>query len=70
MKIKEGESSSTAIDAYDAEVLQRGRDEIQLSYKQTLAFHDFDTLMQSTLITKGLDVEKVPDVVAAVDDSG
>lgn len=66
LRIKDGESSKTAIDEYDAEVLKRGSDEIQLSYKQTLAFHDYNTLMQSFIVTEGLDVEKRPEVVTAV----
>jgi 2-polyprenyl-6-methoxyphenol hydroxylase-like FAD-dependent oxidoreductase len=43
-----------AIDAYDKEVLERGTLEMQVSLKQTLFIHNWDTLMQSPMVKMGM----------------
>lgn len=43
-----------AIDAYDAEMLERGTREMGISLKQTLFIHDWETVMQSPMVRLGM----------------
>lgn len=43
-----------AISAYDAEVLERGIKEMKVSLAQTTLIHDWNTLMQSPMVTMGM----------------
>lgn len=43
-----------AVDGFDAEVLERGKVEMEISLKQTMFIHDWDTLMQSPMVGMGL----------------
>lgn len=47
-------SLADAIDAYDAEVLERGELEMQISLKQTMFIHNWDTLMASPMVKMGM----------------
>ncbi|KAL9095212.1 MAG: hypothetical protein Q9165_002468 [Trypethelium subeluteriae] len=46
-------SLKEAVDAYDAEVLERGTREIDVSYKQAVAFHNFEMMQNSTVARHG-----------------
>lgn len=48
------ETLADAIDAYDNEVLERGMLETEISLKQTMFIHNWDTLMQSPMVTMGM----------------
>jgi 2-polyprenyl-6-methoxyphenol hydroxylase-like FAD-dependent oxidoreductase len=43
-----------AVDEYDAEVLERGMLEMNISLKQSLFIHDWETLMQSPMVKMGM----------------
>ncbi|KAF2804721.1 FAD/NAD(P)-binding domain-containing protein [Mytilinidion resinicola] len=43
-----------AVDAYDKEVLARGTTEMQISYKQSMFIHSWETLMQSPMVKLGM----------------
>lgn len=43
-----------AIDAYDKEVLERGMLEMDISLKQTMLIHNWDTVMQSPMVKMGM----------------
>lgn len=47
-------SLSEAIDAYDKEVLERGQLEMQISLKQTMFIHNWETLMASPMVRMGM----------------
>ncbi|CAN9297654.1 unnamed protein product [Alternaria alternata] len=51
---EQGQDLKQAVDEYDAEVLERGVLEMNISLKQTLFIHDWDTLMQSPMVKMGL----------------
>lgn len=51
---EQGQDLKQAVDDYDAEVLERGVLEMNISLKQTLFIHDWDTLMQSPMVKMGL----------------
>ncbi|KAB8748970.1 hypothetical protein FH972_026521 [Carpinus fangiana] len=63
-KVVAGQTTlSSAIDDYDAEMIVRGREEIARSAYQGTCTHDWDKLMASPLVQKGmhlLDDKKVP----------
>jgi len=42
-----------AIDAYDAEVVQRGQTEVQISKEQTFFTHDWENFVKSPVMTLG-----------------
>ena len=52
--LEQGQILKQAVDEYDAEVLERGVLEMNISLKQTLFIHDWDTLMQSPMVKMGL----------------
>ncbi|KAF2788432.1 FAD/NAD(P)-binding domain-containing protein [Melanomma pulvis-pyrius CBS 109.77] len=43
-----------AVDAYDGEVLERGTLEMNISLKQTMFIHNWETLMQSPMVKMGM----------------
>jgi 2-polyprenyl-6-methoxyphenol hydroxylase-like FAD-dependent oxidoreductase len=45
---------AAAMDEYDSELLQRGAAEVEMSSKQTHAFHDFDAFLQSPIMKHGI----------------
>lgn len=47
------QSLSDAINAYDAEVLARGKKEVDISFKQAIAFHHWDMIMESAMAKHG-----------------
>ena len=47
------QSLNDAINAYDEEVLARGKKEIDVSFQQAVAFHRWDMIMESPLAKKG-----------------
>ncbi|KAK7712577.1 hypothetical protein SLS64_004961 [Diaporthe eres] len=53
--VDKGEKTlADAIDAYDNEVLERGMLEMEISLKQTMFIHNWDTLMQSPMVKMGM----------------
>lgn len=53
--VDKGEKTlADAIDAYDNEVLERGMLETEISLKQTMLIHNWDTLMQSPMVKMGM----------------
>lgn len=55
ISVAKGEKTlADAIDAYDNEVLERGMLETDVSLKQTMFIHNWDTLMQSPMVTMGM----------------
>jgi hypothetical protein len=52
--VKGRKSLAEAISEYDDEVLERGRLEMQISLKQTLFIHNWDTLMASPMVKMGM----------------
>lgn len=55
LSVAEGEKTlADAIDVYDNEVLERGLLETHISLKQTMFIHNWDTLMQSPMVTMGM----------------
>ncbi|OCK81663.1 FAD/NAD(P)-binding domain-containing protein [Lepidopterella palustris CBS 459.81] len=55
-----GNSLANAIDAYDKEVLERGTLEMQISLKQTIFIHNWETLMASPMVKMGMRQAKEP----------
>ena len=55
---------SISLEAYDNEVLERGSLEMQISLKQTLFIHDWETLMQSPMVKMGMHQAKKGDGAA------
>jgi 2-polyprenyl-6-methoxyphenol hydroxylase-like FAD-dependent oxidoreductase len=54
-KVQKGELSlKDAVSDYDAEMIKRGGDEVQVSLVNTQMFHDWKTVMQSPLISKSV----------------
>lgn len=54
-EVQSGRSTLAAsVDAYDAEVFSRGKQEIETSVKAIHANHHFDLFMRSLLMQKGL----------------
>lgn len=49
-----GKSLAEAVDAYDAEVLERGTLEMWISLKQTMFIHNWETLMASPMVKMGM----------------
>ena len=45
---------SEAVDGYDSEMLQRGASEVDMSAKQTHAFHDYNAFLQSPIMKHGI----------------
>jgi hypothetical protein len=43
-----------AVDAYDGEMLERGVREMEISRKQTMFIHDWETMMQSPMVKMGM----------------
>lgn len=43
-----------AVDAFDSEMLQRGATEVDMSAKQTHAFHDYEAFLQSPIMKHGI----------------
>lgn len=55
ISVAKGEKTlADAIDAYDNEVLERGMLEMDISLKQTMFIHNWDTLMQSPMVKMGM----------------
>lgn len=52
--------SAAAVTAYEQEMWQRGREAVEASNQNSLATHDWDTLLQSPLFTSGLAQKVVP----------
>jgi 2-polyprenyl-6-methoxyphenol hydroxylase-like FAD-dependent oxidoreductase len=42
------------VQSYDEEVFKRGKAEMEVSLKQTLFIHDWETLMQSPMVKMGM----------------
>lgn len=54
-KVKSGEMGlAQAVQEYDDEVLERGTLEMNISLKQTLFIHNWETLMQSPMVKMGM----------------
>jgi 2-polyprenyl-6-methoxyphenol hydroxylase-like FAD-dependent oxidoreductase len=54
-KVKDGQVElGEAVDRYDEEMLERGKTEMEVSLKQTLFIHDWETLMQSPMVKMGM----------------
>jgi hypothetical protein len=54
-EVKDGARSlRDAVDAYDQDVFERGLNEVDMSSKQTHAFHDYDAFLQSPLMKHGI----------------
>ncbi|KAG9186309.1 hypothetical protein G6011_02865 [Alternaria panax] len=51
---QQGQDLKQVVDEYDAEVLERGVLEMNISLKQTLFVHDWETLMQSPMVKMGM----------------
>ena len=64
--IKAIESGTTtqeaAISAYDAELVKRGGDEVEMSRKNALLVHDYESFMESPLLKIGYTKGKGVDV--------
>lgn len=45
---------ASAINGYDAEVLERGLLEMNVSLKQTMFIHNWETLMSSPMVKMGM----------------
>ncbi|OAK96925.1 FAD/NAD(P)-binding domain-containing protein [Phaeosphaeriaceae sp. SRC1lsM3a] len=55
VRVRDGEIElKDTVDAYDAEVLERGKAEMEVSLKQTLLIHDWETLMESPMVKMGM----------------
>ncbi|KPI37992.1 uncharacterized protein AB675_3133 [Cyphellophora attinorum] len=55
VEVKEGlRSLKDAVDAYDQDVFERGLNEVDMSSKQTHAFHDYKAFLQSPLMKHGI----------------
>ena len=55
VEVKNGDKSlQEAVDAYDAEVFERGGAEVEMSSKQTHAFHDYETFLNSPIMKFGI----------------
>lgn len=55
VKVKDGNRCLREVmDVYDKEVLERGRAEMEVSLKQTLMIHDWETLMESPMVRMGM----------------
>jgi hypothetical protein len=55
MKVKEGAmSAQEAVNEYDADVISRGRNEVETSKIQTGAFHDYERFLDSPLLKHGI----------------
>ncbi|KAF2025085.1 FAD/NAD(P)-binding domain-containing protein [Setomelanomma holmii] len=65
-KVQSGKKSlQEAVEEYDAEVLERGTLEMQISLKQTLFVHNWETLMQSPMVKMGMHQAKKEHAVGA-----
>jgi 2-polyprenyl-6-methoxyphenol hydroxylase-like FAD-dependent oxidoreductase len=54
-RVCEGEVDlAQAVTGYDEEVLGRGKEEMEVSLKQSLFVHNWDTLMQSPMVKIGM----------------
>ena len=49
-----GKTLREAVDAYDAEMLQRGASEVEMSSKQTHAFHNYQAFLESPIMKHGI----------------
>jgi 2-polyprenyl-6-methoxyphenol hydroxylase-like FAD-dependent oxidoreductase len=49
-----GRSLREEVDAYDEEMLERGKKEMEVSLKQTLFIHNWETVMQSPMVKIGM----------------
>lgn len=66
LTVQSGEKTlEQAVQEYDDEVLQRGSLEMNISLKQTLFIHNWDTLMQSPMVKMGMHQAKKEDDVTA-----
>lgn len=62
MKVNSGEKTlQEAVDAYDAEILERGTLEMNISLKQSMFIHNWETLMQSPMVRMGMHQAKKED---------
>jgi len=67
--VADGEKSfQEAMDEYDAEMIQRGKLEMEVSYKQTMMVHNWDMVMDSPMVKYGAHkakaemLEKIKDI--------
>ncbi len=55
IKVKNGEKTlQEAVDEYDADVISRGRTEVEVSRVQTDAFHDLAKFLESPVVKYGI----------------
>lgn len=55
VKVRDGEGGlEEVVRGYDKEVLERGKAEMEVSLKQTLMIHDWETLMESPMVRMGM----------------
>jgi hypothetical protein len=60
LSVKEGRAlAAEAISSYDAELVKRGADEVELSRKNALLVHDFEKFMDSPVLKQGYTRAKV-----------
>ena len=57
LSIQDKRSLKERIDAYEIEMRERGGQEVRLSELNTTMVHDWERLMNSPLVTKGLRVK-------------
>lgn len=57
-----GKTLEETVDAYDKEVLERGTLEMNISLKQTMFIHNWETLMQSPMVKMGMHQAKKEEV--------
>jgi len=53
IEVREGKGLAEAVDAYDAELVKRGADEVETSRKNALLVHDFERFMDSPVLKQG-----------------
>ncbi len=63
--IAEGANQKETIDAYDAELVKRGAEEVESSRKNSLLVHNFEKFMESPMLRQGCAKSRVPPAAIA-----
>jgi 2-polyprenyl-6-methoxyphenol hydroxylase-like FAD-dependent oxidoreductase len=54
VKVRDGGDLEGVVKGYDEEVYKRGKEEMEVSLKQTMFIHNWETLMESPMVKIGM----------------